>query len=100
MSDKNALLRKKLDPVRKDLESKRDKVLKGLAPLYKERDKLVARVQPIEAELRQINHEIREQEKPLRAIGNDLAAIARAVGGAKSMALEASDVTATPGDIE
>jgi septal ring factor EnvC (AmiA/AmiB activator) len=62
------------------LDADRKKVLDAAAPLHERRAALLKKIQPLEAELRKVNAEIKEAEKPLRAIGNQIAAVARANG--------------------
>jgi chaperonin cofactor prefoldin len=78
---KNEALAKVLAPRVAELEAQRDKVLADVAPLHAKREALLVQIQPLEAELREVNAAIKQAEQPaLRDVGNELAAIARALG--------------------
>jgi hypothetical protein len=98
MAKKNRLLEAQLAPLRTELQAKRDAALAGLQPLCSQRDALIAEMQPVEAKLRALQAEIKTAEAPLREIGNNLAALERAIG-ATSLTLDAGQTAAEPGTL-
>jgi len=100
MGKKNAIVEAQLSPVRAELQAKRAAIHAELAATYAERDALIAQIQPLEAKLREVQRVIKAGEAPLREIGNNLAAIARAIGGTVSAKLEASGIVVDPGEIK
>ena len=78
---KNEKLAKVLEPRIAELEATRKDVLAKSAKLHEQRKALLAKIQPLEAELREVNAKIKAVEQPaIREAGNELAAIARALG--------------------
>lgn len=78
---KNKELAAALAPRQAALDAERDALLAQIAPLHEQRDALIAQIQPLEAQLRKVQQQIKAIEQPrLRDIGNELAAIARALG--------------------
>lgn len=82
MPDKFARLRALQEKAKKEREA----VLAAVAPLHAKREALLAQIQPLEADLRTVNAEIKAAEQPaLQNLGNEIAALAKAMG-AKSLA--------------
>lgn len=78
---KNEQLAAALAPRKADLLATRERLQQQLAPLQAEYDALLAKIQPLEAQLRELGKRIKALEQPAaRDIGNELAAIERAIG--------------------